>query len=166
MHCKFDQLCSVICSGSIEPVSNCKNFSWCVLTMAGSDEDTPGNSNQQPLAGEEVETLLRDLVASSKRYSEELREQKRQNASLMRKMDSLQQGGLTEEGKKARIAPGKLRSCVLKRLNTQSFLVGGKFCSLRGIRPVLQHPACFYFKWRSVPWRRLLMPPEAGCLHL
>ena len=22
MHCKFDQLCSVICSGSIEPVSN------------------------------------------------------------------------------------------------------------------------------------------------
>ena len=109
MHCKFDQLCSVICSDSIEPVSN---FSWYVLTMAGSDDDPPGDSNRQPLAGEELENLLRDVLAASQRNNEDIREQRRQKASLMKKIDSLQQGGLTEEGEKARIAPGKLRSRV------------------------------------------------------
>ena len=69
-------------------------------------DETPENSNPQPLAGEEVQNILKDLLASSKRNGEDINEQKRQNASLMRKMDSLQQGGLTEEGKKARIAPG------------------------------------------------------------
>ena len=106
-------------------------------------DETPENSNPQPLAGEEVQNILKDLLASSKRNGEELNEQKRQNASLMRKMDSLQQGGLTEEGKKARIAPGKLRSCVLKLMYTQSLLAGDISCSLRGVWLVLQHPACF-----------------------
>jgi hypothetical protein len=113
-HCKFDQLRSInlfrLYRAWVKPL----NFSWYVLTMAGPEDDIPDNSNQQPLAGEEVKNLLRDLLASSKRNVDDINEQKRQNASLMRKVDSLQQGGLTEEGKKARIAPGKLRACVLK----------------------------------------------------
>ena len=121
----------------------CSLVNW---EMAGSENDTPGDSNRQPLAGEEVENLLRDLLAASKRNNEDISEQKRQNASLMKKIDSLQQGGLTEEGKKARIAPGKLRSCVLKRLDMQPLLVGDKFCGLRGIWLVLQHPACFFLQ--------------------
>ena len=73
--------------------------------MAGSDND-PVDRDQQPPAGEELQNLLRDALAATKRSHEEISEQKRQHASLMKKIDSLQQGGLTEEGKKARIAPG------------------------------------------------------------
>ena len=80
--------------------------------MAGSENDPPGGSNQQPLAREELEILLRDALAATKRSNEDISEQRRQHACIMKKLDSLQQGGLTEEGKKARIAPGKLRSCV------------------------------------------------------
>ena len=74
--------------------------------MVDSESDTPENSNRQPPAGEELQNLLRDALAATKRSHEEISEQKRQHASLMKKIDSLQQGGLTEEGKKARIAPG------------------------------------------------------------
>ena len=73
MHCKFDQLCSVFCSGSIEPVSN---FPWYVLTMAGFDDDPPGGSNQQPMAREELENLLRDALAANKRNNEGISEQR------------------------------------------------------------------------------------------
>jgi hypothetical protein len=122
--------------------------------MAGSENDTPGDSNRQPLAGEEVENLLRDVLAASKRNNEDVSEQRRQNARLMKKFDSLQQGGLTEEGKKARITPGDLRSCVLKRLDMQPLLVGdnsavsvvyGLFCNI---------PPDFSFIRPIVPWRR------------
>ena len=99
---------------------NLSNFSWYVLTMAGSENDTLGDSNRQPLTGEELENLLRDVLAASKRTNKDISEQRRQSARLMKTIDSLQQGGLTEEGKKARIAPGKLRSCVLKRLDMQT----------------------------------------------
>ena len=74
--------------------------------MAGSDDDPPGGSDQQPLAREELEVLLRDALAATKRSHEEISEQRRQQACILKKLDSLQQGGLTEEGKKARIAPG------------------------------------------------------------
>ena len=47
------------------------NFSWYVLTMAGSDDDPPGGSNQQPLAREELEVLLRDTLAATKRSNVE-----------------------------------------------------------------------------------------------
>ena len=74
--------------------------------MAGSDDDLPGGSDQLPLAREELEVLLRDALAATKRSHEEISEQRRQQACILKKLDSLQQGGLTEEGKKARIAPG------------------------------------------------------------
>ena len=89
------------------------NFSWYVLTMAGSENDPPEGSNQLPLAREDLEVLLRDALAATKRSNEEISEQRRQLACILKKLDSLQQGGLTEEGKKARIAPGKLRSSSL-----------------------------------------------------
>jgi hypothetical protein len=121
------------------------NFSWYVLNMV---DDTPGDSNRQPLAGEEIERLLRDVLAASKRINEDSSEQRRQNASLMKKIDSLQQAGLTEEGKKARIAPGKLCFSVLKRLDMRSLLVGGEFCCIRGIWLDLQYPPVFPSKGR------------------
>ena len=74
--------------------------------MAGSENDPSGGSNQQPLAREELEALLRDALAATKRSHEEISEQRRQQACILKKLDSLQQGGLTEEGKKARIASG------------------------------------------------------------
>ena len=142
------------------------NFSWYVLTMVDPENGTPGDTNRQPLAREELEVLLRDALAISKRSNEEISEQRRQQASILKKLDSLQQGGLTEDGNKARIAPGKLRSCVLKSLDMMFLLVEDKFCSLRGIWLVSRHPACFLFKWPSVPWRRLSTPREAYCLLL
>ena len=90
--------------------------------MADPENATPGDRNQDPPVGEELQNLLRDALAATKRSHEDISEQKRQYASLMKKVDSLQQGGLTEEGKKARIAPGKLRSCVLERSDTQPLL--------------------------------------------
>ena len=89
---------------------------------------------------------MRDALAATKRSNKEISEQRQQQACILKKLDSLQQGGLTEEGKKARIAPGKLRSCVLKSLDIILLLVEDKFCSLRGIWLVLQHPACFFFQ--------------------
>ena len=85
---------------------NLSNFSWYVLTMVDPENGTPGGSNQQPLAREELEVLLRDALAATKRNNEEVSEQRRQQACVQKELDSLQQGGLTEEGKEARIAPG------------------------------------------------------------
>ena len=65
----------------------------------------------KPLAREALEVALREALAANKRNNEEISEQRRQNACILKKLDSLQQAvhtqpGLTEEGKKARIAPG------------------------------------------------------------
>ena len=107
-----------ICSGTFEPGSK---FSLSMLTRAGSDDDTPGNTNQQPMARETLEDAPRSAFAADERLNEALSEQRLQNALILNQHGSLKQAvktqpGLTEEGKKARIAPEKLRSCVLMYL--------------------------------------------------
>ena len=66
-HCKFDQLCSVNLFRLYRACVKLSNFSWCVLTMVGSESDIPENSNRQPPAGEELRNLLRDALAATKR---------------------------------------------------------------------------------------------------
>ena len=104
------------------------NFSWYVLTMVDPQNGTPGDTNRQPLAREELEVLLRDALAATKRSNEEISEQRRQQACILKKLDSLQQGGLTEDGKKARIAPGKLRSSSFIVLH-RPFIVHMRTCA-------------------------------------
>ena len=91
--------------------------------MVDPENATPGDRTQDPPAGEELQSLLRDALAATKRSHEDISEQKRQYASPWKKVDSLQQGGMTEEGKKARIAPGELHSCVLKRSDMHSLML-------------------------------------------
>ena len=45
-----------------------------------------GDGNQQPLAGEELEVLLRDILAASKRLNEDNSEQRRQHACTRRNL--------------------------------------------------------------------------------
>ena len=102
---------------------------------------------------------MRDVLAASKRNNEDISAQKRQTAFLMKRIDSLQQGGLSEEGKKARIAPGKLHSCVLKRSDMQHLLAEDQSCSLRGIWLVLQYPA-----WVFPSIGRVCLHDDCQCL--
>jgi len=85
-------------------------------------EDDPG-LNEPPASRDELEHALSVANATLKCTSEALNEHGRQNVAIMSELCSLKQAvqknhpGLSEEAKKARIAPGKLRSCVLKNLN-------------------------------------------------
>ena len=49
----------------------------------------------------------------------------------------------SDEGKKARIAPGKLRSCIPWDGDTLIDYSGEHSCSMRAIQTVLACPACF-----------------------
>jgi len=118
--CKFDQLCSVYLSRLVRACVKLSNlFTWSVLTMP---EDDPG-LNDPSASRDELEHALNDANATLKRTSEALNEHGRQNMAIMSELSSLKQAvqknhpGLSEEAKKARIAPGKLRSCILKDLN-------------------------------------------------
>ena len=44
--------------------------------MADPGNGTPGDRNQEPPAGEELQNLLRDALAATKRSHEEISEQK------------------------------------------------------------------------------------------
>ena len=102
------------------PGSNlCHNlFSLLVLTMAEQGNGIAGGSSL-PVTVEQLEQALRDANANNKRNSEALDEHGQRSEAILAQLGSLKQlvqtsqSGLSEEAKKARIAPGKLRSCVL-----------------------------------------------------
>ena len=83
--------------------------------MADSNADASGNTNTQPGSSDTL-LALKHVMATSKRDRDELTQQ---NARILSKLNTLEQAvqthpGLSEEGKKARIAPGKPRSCTLE----------------------------------------------------
>ena len=85
--------------------------------MAGSNTDASGNTNTQPESSDTL-LVLKHVMATSKRDRDELTQQ---NARILSELSTLKQAvqthpGLSEEGKKARIAPGKPRSCILEAL--------------------------------------------------
>ena len=82
MHCKFDQLCSVICSGS----EACVRSLLVRAHMAGSDDDTPAGCNQQPMVREALEVALRDSFAVINRNTVKCNEHRRQNACILTKL--------------------------------------------------------------------------------
>ena len=95
------------------PGSNlCHNlFSLLVLTMAEQGNGIAGGSSL-PVTVEQLEQALRDANANNKRNSEALDEHGQRSEAILAQLGSLKQlvqtsqSGLSEEAKKARIAPG------------------------------------------------------------
>ena len=88
-----------------------------VLTMTEQANGNAGASSV-PSTMEQLEQVLKDATATNKRSSEALDEHGQRSDALLAQIGHLQQlvrsnnSGLSDEGKKARIAPGKLRSCI------------------------------------------------------
>ena len=98
------------------------NFSVSKLTMAGSNDTTVGDLNEQANDTQTPPALESELRECLKRYDERLHDQNERDVRLKSELSSIKrtlqtQPHLTEEGKKARIAPRKLRSCVLMCLS-------------------------------------------------
>ena len=133
------------------------NFSVSKLTMAGSNDTTVGDLNEQANDTQTPPALESELRECLKRYDERLHDQNERDVRLMSELSSIKrtlqtQPHLTEEGKKARIAPRKLRSCVLMCL---SHIVDD---ADRRISQYLRCSAVFRasrlllrFEWPSVP---------------
>jgi len=107
--CKFDQLCSVYLSRLVRAcVKLLYLIPWSVSNMA---EDDPGQTIL-PVTRNDLEIALGAANAKNKRTNELLEEHDRQNRAIMSELGSLKQAlqknhpGLSEEAKKARIAPG------------------------------------------------------------
>ena len=87
------------------------NFSVSKLTMAGSNDTTVGDLNEQANDTQTPPALESELRECLKRYDERLHDQNERDVRLMSELSSIKrtlqtQPHLTEEGKKARIAPG------------------------------------------------------------
>ena len=82
-----------------------------VLTMTEQGDGNAGDSSV-PTAMEQLERVLKDATATNKRNSEALDEHGQRSDALLAQIGRLQQlvqsnhSGLSDEGNKARIAPG------------------------------------------------------------
>ena len=87
--------------------------------------DGNNGGNSQSATNEELLLALRNAEATNKRTNEALDATKEQQELLMDELTSLKQTvhanrpGLSEEAKRARLAPGKYCSCVLTTLINQ-----------------------------------------------
>ena len=128
------------------------NFSVSKLTMAGSNDTTVGDLNEQANDTQTAPALESDLRECLKRYDERLHDQNEWDLRLMSELSSIKrtlqtQPHLTEEGKKARIAPGKLRSCVLMCLSHIVDDADRRISQyLRCSACFSEHPACSVFE--------------------
>ncbi len=119
-----------------------------VLTMTEQGNGNAGASSV-PTTMEQLEQVLKDATATNKRNSEALDEHGQRSDALLAQIGHLQQlvqsnhSGLSDEGEKARIAPGKLRSCIPWDSDTLVNYSGERSCSMRAIQTVLAYPACF-----------------------